>query len=84
MSTPRRRLDAYGKPLPHLLEPPTRDLHTSATNRQQQALIEALLAEEYAALLTHGVYAEVSLTFVVKDGVITSDVYVTRCQQHRG
>lgn len=83
-NTGRRRLDAYGRPLPHIVESaPTRDLHAAPTNRQQQALIEHLLQEEYDALLVHGRYAEVTLTFIVKDGCIASDVYLIRCQQHR-
>lgn len=84
MDQRRPRRDAYGKPLPHLLEPAQpRALHTSPMNRQQQQLIERLLQEEYDALLVRGMYAEVTLTFVVKDGCIATDVYVLRCQQHR-
>jgi hypothetical protein len=75
----RRRLDGYGRPLPHLVDAPPRD----SQNRQQQHLIERLLAEEYAALLVHGMYAEVTLTFEVSNGMIGTDVYVVRCQQHR-
>jgi hypothetical protein len=81
MAGPRR--DAYGRPLPRLIEPPIRDLHDSPANRHQQDLIERLLQEEYDALLVHGLYAEVTLTFAVIDGVIGKDVYVIRCQQHR-
>jgi hypothetical protein len=80
--TGRRRLDGYGRPLPHLLERPVRE-RGGEMNRQQQHLIEQLLQEEYDALLMQGMHAEVTLTFVVKDGVIASDVYVLRCQQHR-
>jgi hypothetical protein len=78
----RPRYTAYGKPLPHLLDPPVRD-RGGEMNRQQQHLIEQLLQEEYDALLAQGMHAEVTLTFVVKDGVIATDVYVVRCQQRR-
>jgi hypothetical protein len=52
-------------------------------NRRQQLLIERLLQEEYEALLVQGSYAEVTLSFVVKDGCIATDVYVMRCRQRR-
>lgn len=84
MDQRRPRRDAYGKPLPHLLEPAQRrDLHDTPVNRQQQQLIERLLQEEYDALLVHGIYAEVTLTFTVRDGSFATDVYIIRCQQHR-
>lgn len=83
MDQRRPRRDGYGRPLPHLIEPQPRDLHDTPVNRQQQALIERLLQEEYAALLTHGIYAEVTLTFTVRDGSIETNVYIIRCQQHR-
>jgi hypothetical protein len=83
MPGPRRRFDAYGRPLPRLVQDEPRDLHGTSSNRQQQQLIERLLQEEYDALLVHGIYAEVTLTFVIKDGSIATDVYVVRCQQHR-
>jgi hypothetical protein len=78
----RPRYDGYGRPLPHLIESVTRE-RGGEMNRQQQVLIERLLQDEYDALLMQGMHAEVTLTFVVKDGVIATDVYVLRCQQHR-
>jgi hypothetical protein len=78
----RPRLDGYGRPLPRLLDPDTR-ARGGEMNRQQQQLIDRLLQEEYDALLVQGVYAEVTLSFVVKDGVLGMDVYTLRCQQHR-
>jgi hypothetical protein len=80
--TGRRRLDAYGRPLPRLIDASTRE-RGGAINRRQQELIERLLQEEYDALLVQGSYAEVTLSFVVKDGCIATDVYVMRCRQRR-
>ncbi len=80
--TGRRRLDAYGRPLPRLIDPSARE-RGGAINRRQQELIERLLQEEYDALLVQGSYAEVTLSFVVKDGCIATDVYVMRCRQRR-
>jgi hypothetical protein len=78
----RPRYDGYGRPLPHLIESVTRE-RGGEMNRQQQQLIERLLHREYDALLGHESYAEVTLIFVVKGGVIAADVYLLRCEQHR-
>ena len=78
----RRRLDGYGRPLPRLIDPSER-ARGGEMNRRQQQLIDQLLQDEYDALLVQGSYAEVTLTFMVKDGCIATDVYVVRCRQRR-
>jgi hypothetical protein len=75
--------DGYGRPLPHLVEASPRDLRVTPMNRQLQRYIERLLQEEYDALLVHGIYAEVTLTFTVKDGSLGMDVDVVRRRQRR-
>lgn len=83
MAESHKRYTAYGRPLPHLADPPRRQPVESAVNTQQQALIETLLAQVYDALLVPGVYAEVCLTFTIQDGKIQREVYTERREQHR-
>jgi hypothetical protein len=85
MADQRRPLrDGYGRPLPHLVEMPhAGTLHTTPMNRHLQRYIEQLLQEEYDALLIHGMYAEVTLIFTVKDGSLGMDVDVIRRRQRR-
>lgn len=83
MAAPRKRYSAYARPLPHLADPPRRQPVDTDVNRQQQALIETLLAQAYDALLVPGVYAEVRLTFTIQDGKIQREIYTDRREQHR-
>lgn len=79
----RRRLDAYGRPLPYLTDTPRREPIDLDVNTMQQAFIETLLGQVYDALLVPGVYAEVCLTFTIQDGKIQREVYTVRREQHR-
>ncbi len=83
MAAPRRRYDGYGRPLPILTDAAHQSRLESELNRAQRAFILRLLEDEFAAMLVAGTYAEVTLTFVVKDGSLMRDVLTTRCQQHR-
>jgi hypothetical protein len=83
MAAPRRHHDAYGRPLPTLVEREQRSGHRTRLNAQQQQLIAVLLQGEYDELLFPGTYAEVTLMFDVRNGTIVPDVYLTRRQQHR-
>jgi len=76
----RPRLDGYGAPLPALTDARQQSLRTSATNQEQLAWLWTLLEEEYAAILCRGAFADVTLTFHVKDGSVQGevDVSVTR------
>lgn len=74
MAVPKVRYDAYGRPLPQLSEASRERLHERPFNRQQQRNLVLLLEELHEELLRRGTYADVTLQFSVKDGVLTEEV----------
>ena len=71
---PRHRLDRYGRPLPGLTPASRQSLVQSPHNVTMRQYVLTLLEQDYAALFTRGVYAEVTLTFHLVDGTMQADV----------
>jgi hypothetical protein len=83
MASARQRLDGYGRPLPTLADAREQRLRQSPTNQRQQAWLWALLEEQYDALLCRGSFADVTLTFRVRDGSLSGEVDVSVVRHHR-
>lgn len=83
MAAQRLRLDGYGKPLPSLTDARQQSLRQTATNQRQQSWLWALLEEQYDALLCRGSFADVTLTFRVRDGSLSGEVDLSVTHHHR-
>lgn len=89
MAHPRKRHDAYGRPLPTLAPavPPVpaapRSLTQSKQNTAMRQYLVQLLEEKHQVLFTEDMYAEVRLTLTIKAGTILSDVDVEITHHHR-
>lgn len=74
MPPPHAKRDVYGRPRPTLSvardAPPPKEI---PWNHAQSQYLHAKLDEVLAALLRSGIYGEVSLTIVIKDGVVQAD-----------
>ena len=86
MPQPHKRYDGYGRPLPTLAEAKEASLYEHPLNQQTRTLIAAQLELQYRALLKRGEYAEVTLTFGIKNGVIMEELAVNvghtvRCER---
>lgn len=77
------RHDGYGRPLPELADARQEVLLERPSNRAQRKLLQQLLENQAALLLRRGIYAEVSVRFVVSDGVIQSPVDVIVNQHYK-
>jgi hypothetical protein len=76
----RSKLDAYGRPLPHLVEVRQDYYGDRLTNQAQRQQLLALLEEQWQVLLRQGIYGELTVTIRIVDGIIQdqSGVSVTR------
>lgn len=84
MAHPRKRHDAYGRPLPSLAPvttPPS--LVQSTQNTAMRRYLLWLLEHAYATLFTHEMYAELHVTLRIKQGTIQPDVDVQMIRHHR-
>lgn len=86
MTHPSRRYDGYARPLPDLTDASRQSLYERRLNVQARGTILAQLEEQYAALLRRGVYAELTLTVGIKDGVIMEEIrlgvsHTIRCER---
>ena len=79
----RLRHDAYGRPLPTVVEGGEAGFQQRPENVEQCRFIQRVLEQYYQELLQPGVWAEVTLGFYVKDGVLTKDAYLTITRQWR-
>jgi hypothetical protein len=83
MPVPQARRDGYGRPLPELADARHEVLKDTPQNQDLRKMILALLEEHYAALLRRGIFADVALTFLVRDGRIQPDMDVVVTKQYR-
>ena len=87
MASRLSRHDSYGRPLPHLSQPPRQDMAGSPTNMEQRERIlhrlRATLEEHYPYLLRRDVSAEVTIAFKVVRGTIQEDLYVGIVRHYR-
>ena len=86
MAQPQKRYDGYGRPLPPLTDAREESLYEQSLNQQTRKMIAAQLETHYRALLRRGVYADVTLTLGIKNGVIMEEVRVSvghtvRCER---
>lgn len=70
MAIPKVRLDAYGQPLPPLSDTRTQVLRDIPTNQRRRRLLALILEEQHQELLRRGIYADVTVHYSIKDGVI--------------
>jgi hypothetical protein len=83
MPLPQARRDGYGRPLPELADARQEVLKDSPHNQELRRMILALLEEHYHALLRRGIFADVALKFLVRDGRIQPDMDMTVTKQYR-
>ena len=76
MALPHLRYDSYGKPLPTLADARQEGLYDRPFNVQQRRNLLALLEEQWRALLRRGEYADVQISFAVKDGMVQAEVTI--------
>jgi hypothetical protein len=70
------RHDAYGNPVPSLTEARVERLYDRPMNQDVRRTILQELERHYDTLLRRGTYAEVTVSFVVKNGILAEDVRV--------
>jgi hypothetical protein len=81
MAVPRARLDSWGQPLPELAEARQAVLKDTPHNQAMRRLLHVLIEEQMGLLLRRGVHAEVTVGWVIQDGVMQEEIAVTpkRC-----
>lgn len=71
MARPRRRLDAYGQPLPTLRDAREPEpLYTRPTNQERRAELLALLDEALQVMLVRGWHGTLVVEIPVADGIM--------------
>lgn len=81
MSLPQPRYDAYGKPLQPLVDARQEVMSERPHNIKMRAFIGSQLETKYRELLRRGIYAKVTVAFVVKDGMIRQEIQVDEFRQ---
>jgi hypothetical protein len=70
MPPPRVRYDAYGKPIPALVDARQESLYDAPVNQERRHLLHTMLDEELLRVLRRDVNADVTLHCAVTAGVI--------------
>jgi hypothetical protein len=83
MADARRSRDAYGKPLPSLVEVTQQYFGDHLTNRSQRERLYALLEEQWQVLLRRGIHGQLTITVTIHDGMIQDQSSVTLTRQIR-
>jgi hypothetical protein len=82
MASSRPRLDPYGAPLSPLAEVRQEILYDRPLNQEQRRVIAQLLQEQLHTCLRRGVYAHVTISFDVQDGIVQKKVSVAVRHDH--
>ena len=84
MAAPHRRVDAYGKPLAELADAQEQVLFHAPANQEKRRQLVGILDRLCQEYLRRGHNVEISLRFIVSDGVIQDQIYDTVLRRYGG